>query len=125
MNVLVDSSVWVSHFKVVNANLVALLERDLVLVHPLIIGELACGTPPARTQTLFDLRGLRQTQQANIEEVANWIEREQLYGLGCGIVDMMLLASVLLTPNCRLWTLDKRLLTLAERFDIVYQPESH
>ncbi|MBU0770784.1 MAG: hypothetical protein KKE66_05080, partial [Gammaproteobacteria bacterium] len=42
--VLVDSSVWVDHYRHGNDTLIPLLDRDLVLIHPLIIGELACGT---------------------------------------------------------------------------------
>lgn len=53
--VLVDTSVWVDHFRRHNDNLVELLEFDLVWVHPLVAGEIACGTPPNRVQTLSDL----------------------------------------------------------------------
>ena len=51
-----------------------------------------------------------------------FIEREKLYGLGCGLVDMLLLASTLITPGAALWTLDKRLAELAGRFGVDYQP---
>ena len=50
-----------------------------------------------------------------------FIEREELYGIGCGIVDISLLASTLMTPGTRLWTLDKRLATLAARFDAAFK----
>lgn len=49
---LVDTSVWVAHFRQNNRLLTELLGRGLVLTHPLVLGELACGTPPARAQTL-------------------------------------------------------------------------
>ena len=39
-NVLVDTSVWVDHFRHRNDALVGLLELDRVLVHPLIVGEM-------------------------------------------------------------------------------------
>ena len=55
--ILVDTSVWVDHFKNRNEDLVRLLVSDSALIHPLIIAELACGTPPApRVQTLNNLR---------------------------------------------------------------------
>ena len=38
------------------------------------------------------------------EETLELIEREQFQDLGCGAVDMSLLASVLLTPDTLLWT---------------------
>lgn len=123
MSVLIDTSVWVEHFRRRNEALVALIVRDQALVHPLILGELACGTPPApREKTLGDLGLLQCAKQASWDEVRLFIEREQLFGLGCGIVDVALLASTLLTPDARLWTLDKRLADLAVRFDVVFEP---
>ena len=121
MGGLVDTSVWVDHFRYRNDALVELLELDLVMMHPLIVGELACGTPPNRVQVLADLNQLQQTQQASVREVIAFVERERLYGLGCGLVDMLLLASTLMTPGVALWTLDKRLCAVAERFEVLHQ----
>ena len=121
--VLVDTSVWVDHFRNRNENLVSLLTLDLALSHPLIVTELACGTPPApRSRTLTDIATLPQARQATLDEVRSFIEREKLYGLGCGVVDLALLASTLLTPGSRLWSLDRRLVELAQRFDVAFQP---
>ena len=120
---LVDTSVWVDHFRRGNATLVRLLDQNLVHMHPMIIGELACGTPPApRTQTLGDLGLLPLVQLVGLHEAMAFIERESLYGLGCGLVDMILLTSTLITPGMKLWTLDKRLADVAARFGIAYQP---
>jgi len=120
--VLVDTSVWVDHFRHRNAALEILLRRDLACIHPMIIGELACGTPPApRSRTLRDLGLLPTIQQASLRETMAFIERESLYGLGCGLVDLVLLASTLLTPAARLWTLDQRLGKLAARFHVAHQ----
>ncbi len=119
--ILVDTSVWVDHFKNRNEALVCLLLSDSALIHPLIIAELACGTPPApRSQTLNNLRQLRLRNQAGLQEVEEFIDREALYGLGCGLIDLQLLASVLITPGAKLWTLDKRLARLAGRFGVDY-----
>jgi predicted nucleic acid-binding protein len=121
--VLVDTSVWVDHFRNRNEDLVSLLMQDLVLSHPLIVTELACGTPPApRSRTLSDIATLPQARQATLDEVRGFIEREKLYDLGCGVVDLALLASTLLTPGSRLWSLDRRLTQLAQRFDIAFSP---
>ena len=46
MSVLVDTSVWVAHFRQRHEHLVQLLLADQAMVHPLVLGELACGTPP-------------------------------------------------------------------------------
>lgn len=53
------------------------------------------------------------------------VEREKLYGLGCGLVDMALLASTLITPATELWTLDQRLAELAGRFGVAHRPALH
>lgn len=126
MNVLVDTSVWIDHFRHHNSALVSLMESDLVLTHPMVLLELACGTPPApRIQTLKEIGLLAQVKQASLDEVMDFIEQNKLYGLGCGLVDMVVLASTLLTPDTKLWTLDKHLASLAERFDVVYRPKLH
>jgi hypothetical protein len=83
--VLVDTSVWVDHFRRGNPQLAQLLQQDMVLMHPMVLGELACGTPPARARTLADLQRLRPARQASMREVLGLIEREQLFGLGCGL----------------------------------------
>jgi hypothetical protein len=87
------------------------------------VTELACGTLPApRSRTLSDIATLPQARQATLDEVRGFIERDKLYGLGCGVVDLALLASTLLTPGSRLWSLDRRLTQLAQRFDIAFLP---
>jgi hypothetical protein len=54
-----------------------------------------------------------------------FIEREEIYGLGCRLVDIMLLGSVLITPGAQLWTLDKRLMGLAEKYNVAYRAHRH
>jgi predicted nucleic acid-binding protein len=114
--VLVDTSVWVDHFRRRNDTLVGLLHQDQVLVHPWVIGEIACGTPPKRAETLAHLASLQPATTASAAEAMAFVEREQLFGLGCGWVDVHLLAAACLTPRCQLWTLDLRLAALAQRF---------
>ena len=119
--VLVDTSVWVGHFRRANPELGSLLGTDRVLCHPLIVLELACGTLPApRERTLCDLRMLRLATVATTEEVLSLIETERLYDTGCGAVDIALLASVLMTPNARLWTADRNLEALATHLGVVF-----
>lgn len=122
MNVLVDTSVWVDHFRNGNTELIELLHSGRVLAHPMVVTELACCTPPApRAQTLADIGLLHPATPASLNEVRALIEREQLYGRGCGLVDIALLASALITPAAQLWTFDKRLISLASRFDMDYR----
>jgi len=48
-------------------------------------------------------------------------KREQFQDLGCEAVDMSLLASVLLTPDTLLWTVDKNLDALATRLGVAFR----
>ena len=119
--VLADTSVWISHFRKPNPVLQNLLSADQVLCHPLVLTEIACGTPPApRQRTLNDLSQLRSATVATTEEILALIEREQIQDSGCGAVDLILLGSVLLTPGAMLWTLDKKLAALATRFEVSF-----
>ena len=122
VHVLVDTSVWVEHFRKGDARLTKLLAQDAALMHAFVLEEIACGTPPApRARTLADLARLRQARLASHAEIMGFIEREQLHGQGCGMVDVNLLASTRITPGARLWTLDKRLATLAKRLDVAWE----
>ena len=123
--VLVDTSVWVDHFRHGNEELAHLLALDRVKGHPLVLGEIACGTPPNRVQTLADIGQLLPLQQATVPEAMAFIDRENLFGLGCGLVDVMLLVSTLMTPAATLWTLDKRLHNLARRFGVDHRAATH
>ncbi len=126
MSVLIDTSVWIDHFRHGNAALVALLGLDRALTHPMVRLEIACGTPPSpRIQTLNNMGLLQPCHQASLGEVMEFIEHEKLHGLGCGLVDMALLASTLITPGAELWTLDKRLANLAGRFGVAHLPTRH
>jgi predicted nucleic acid-binding protein len=121
--VLVDTSVWVAHFRLANETLGSLIAADMAMSHPMILLEVACGTPPQpRLETLANLEALEQAKQATIEEARRLVEQEKLYGLGCGLVDIVLLASTLITPAARLWTLDKNLNALAQRFGVAFKP---
>lgn len=111
--VLVDTSVWIAHFREGNAELIDLLSATEVLTHPFIIGELSLGSLPQRKTVLQLLQGLPQAKIAKHDEVMHFIAQQQLFGKGIGYVDSHLLAATQLTPSSSLWTLDKRLLALA------------
>ncbi|WP_256081098.1 VapC toxin family PIN domain ribonuclease [Massilia sp. YIM B04103] len=120
--VLIDTSVWVDHFRKGNPILKKLLNQDLAFTHQMVIGEIACGTPPEpREQTLSDLKLLPMVQHISLRETMEFIERESIYGAGCGLVDMVLLTSTLITPETKLWSLDKHLAGLADRFKVAYR----
>ena len=110
--VLVDSSVWIAHLRTGEPELADLLAAGLVLMHPFIRGELACGNLKNREVLLSDLRLLPSVRCASDEDTLHLIEARRLCGRGLGWVDANLLASSLIS-NCRLWTLDKRLQSAA------------
>ena len=105
---LVDTSVWVAHFRNGNSPLAELLNEALVLVHPFVVGELACGNLKNRARALSDLEALPSAVSATHEEVMRLLEDRELWGLGVGWIDAHLLASALLS-SCQFWTLDKGL----------------
>lgn len=127
MSVLVDSSVWVGHFKQRNEHLVVLLLNGMVVCHPYVVAEVACGTPPSRQAIIGMLGELESTPVATQTELLAMLNARQLYGRGrgCGLVDISLLASALLLGNVRIWTLDKRLGSMAGEFDKSYRPVLH
>lgn len=122
--VLADTSVWIAHFRRANPVLQSLLATEQILCHPLVVLEIACGTPPApRDRTLGDLGKLKQAVVATSNETLTLIEREQLQDSGCGAIDMALLASTLLTADTLLWTLDRDLAALASRLGVAFSGE--
>jgi predicted nucleic acid-binding protein len=121
--ILADTSVWVNHFRHGDTGLVNLLENGRVLIHPLIIGELACGNLPRRAETLDLLRRLPQVSMASGEEVFQVLEAHRLWGKGLGWIDVALLASAILAGSL-LWTYDRRLATVAHRAGVSH-PARH
>ena len=113
--ILVDSSVWIDHFRHGDPILSRLLDDRQVLAHPFVISELALGSLRQRDVILAALRGLPRSQVASDEEVHAFIERHKLFGLGIGYVDAHLLAGTLLSAEARVWTRDKRLRDVAVR----------
>ena len=125
MKVLVDSSVWVGHFKQRNDYLVALLEADSVVCHPYIVAEVACGTPPSRKAIISLLSELEHALIASHDELLALLDARQLYGRGCGFVDLSLLASAFLSESTQIWTLDKRFEQLAVEANRSFSPLLH
>ncbi len=105
---LVDTSVWVEHFRKGNAALTALLNRGEALTHPFIVGELACGTLTNRSTILGLLEELPAAVVAENDEVVRLVERNALYGRGLGWIDVHLLASAMLS-RAALMTFDEPL----------------
>ena len=95
-----------------------LLNQGHIVIHPFIIAELALGSLKERAKTLALLDLLPQVRVAQLSEVRAMIEARHLYGLGIGLIDAHLLASVFLHPSTLLWTKDRPLRKVAEALGI-------
>ena len=119
--ILADTSVWVDHFRTGNERLRQLLDRGEILVHAFVIGELMLGG--VKGDVLADLRALPFAAPALAGEVEAFIESAVLAGRGIGYVDAALLASAVLIDE-QLWTLDRRLASVADDLSIGVDPAS-
>ena len=106
--ILVDTSVWVSHLRVGNANLLKLLNQGEAVCHSFIFGELACGNLANRSEILSLVQTLPMAIEAEHDEVLHFIDHNRLMGRGLGLIDVHLIASAQLS-SIPIWTLDKKL----------------
>jgi len=118
--ILVDTSVWIDHLRKGIPALQAALEREQVLTHPFVLGELACARLANRQEVLDLLAALPAAPLATDDEAMLVIERHALMGRGIGLIDVHLLASATLTEGGRLWSRDRRLATLATEMKIAF-----
>jgi predicted nucleic acid-binding protein len=119
MMVLADTSIWIDHFRQGDRQLIQFLNRDDVVMHPFVIGELALGSASKKMASMIgDLGDLPQAIVAMPDEVLKFIVDRKLSGCGIGYVDAHLLASVALVPETLIWTRDKRLQVVAKSLSL-------
>jgi predicted nucleic acid-binding protein len=106
--ILADTSVWVQHFDRRDRRLEEHLMNGEVLMHPFVIGELACGDLRPRSETLAVLQAMPRAREASHEETLALLEAHTLHRRGVGWVDLHLLASARLS-GARLLTDDRAL----------------
>jgi len=117
--ILVDTSVWINHFRKIDHELVDHLNIGSVACHPFIIGELACGNLSNREEILMLLQALPTTPILEPNEILHFIENKALIGRGLGYIDIHLLASSIL-GNVVFWTADRRLREAATELGLSY-----
>jgi len=117
--VLVDTSVWIAHFRRASDALQEMLVAGAVVCHPAVIGELACGTLKSRAATLDLLHELPRATDATDEEVLTFLEHHRLFGSGLGWTDVHLLAAAAVS-GCEIWTLDRKLTDSARRLNLAH-----
>lgn len=121
--ILVDTSVWVDHLRRGDPVLMSLLNSNQVLMHPFVLGELACGSLVNRAEVLALLGDLPRVVVATDEETLFFIERHSLMGRGIGYVDAHLLAAVALNEGSLFWSRDKRLQGVASALVLAFDKE--
>jgi predicted nucleic acid-binding protein len=104
---LVDTTVWIDHFRRGNLELKGLLLHNDVLMHPFIIGEIACGSLRNKTEILRLLGESPPASLAEHDEALKRVEEKRLWSPGLGWIDAHLLASALLS-RAKVLTFDKR-----------------
>jgi hypothetical protein len=119
--ILVDSSVWIDHFRGKENSLRVHLEREEVLMHPFVMGEIACGNLKNRNYVLAMMANLPSAVTATDREALEFIEQRSLYGRGLGYIDIHLLAATALTPDALMWSLDSRLQRVAEEMEMAHE----
>ncbi|MEO5734533.1 MAG: hypothetical protein ABIN96_03315 [Rubrivivax sp.] len=100
--ILVDSSVWIDHFRHGDAELSALVGAVVVMSHPFVVGELACGNLSQRGAVVTTLSRLPSTPVVAHDQVLAFVERHLPMGRGIGWVDAHLLASTLVAGRVSL-----------------------
>jgi predicted nucleic acid-binding protein len=116
--ILADTSIWTDHFRRADDGLAGYLDAREILAHPYVIGELTLGHLRERRVILRALHNLPKVEVATDREVLEFIDRQSLFGLGIGYVDVHLLASIRLTSGSRLWSRDRRLNETAQRLGL-------
>ena len=119
--ILVDTSVWVDHFRSPEPALARLVEASQLVMHPFVVGELAMGSLADRRLRLRLWAAMPTLPIVPLEEVLMLVERRRLYSRGIGYPDASLLASSLLTPDTLMWTRDRRLSEIAREFGVLVE----
>ena len=118
--ILVDTSVWVDHLNAPDATMTARLQANEVLMHSMVIGELACGNLRAREARIADLKGVQGIAELGNDVVITRIEEHHLMGRGLGFVDAHLICAVLEEAGACLWTRDRRLNEVATELGVAF-----
>ena len=119
--VLVDTSVWVEHFRSGVGHLSELLLDGRVVTHLVVIGELSCSGLCNRSEILLLMESIPRMRGVNRHELGYFIEQAALAGVGLGLLDAELLACVKL-DGAELWSWDRRLHDCASDLGMAHRP---
>lgn len=113
--ILVDSSVWIQHFKKTDSFLVNSLKEDRVVVHPLIIQEISLGHIKNRELIIELVSYLHIAPTASHQQIQEFILKNKLAGSGVGVIDIHLLYAAV-RGKLSIYTFDKSLNKLSKKF---------
>ncbi|WP_068078455.1 type II toxin-antitoxin system VapC family toxin [Novosphingobium lentum] len=119
MAVVIDTSVWIEHFRQARPEIAALAGAGDLLMHPFVIGELALGSVPDRERLLRFLGAQRSIDPAAPAALLVFIDEHRLHGSGIGYVDAQLLKGCH-DHAAQLATLDRRLAQQADKLGLLY-----
>jgi predicted nucleic acid-binding protein len=122
--VLVDTSVWIrflANREPYASGLDRLLQRDEVVGHELIFGELLIGDRGGRPKLLAAYEQMSQASVIPHLDVVRFVRDRGLQGRGVGWIDVHLCASALV-DGLKLWTADPRFAEVAEELAVGYEP---
>ena len=118
--ILADTSVWVDHLNRPDERMTVLVEAGEVLLHSMVIGEIALGNMANRKPRIAELRDLPRVLELDNDTVIAKIEEHELYGRGIGFVDAHLICSALEREDTQLWTRDRRLHQVADDLGVAF-----
>lgn len=120
--ILVDSTIWIDHLRAQDSRLSDLIAGEQVVMHPLVLGEIAMGSLKDRENLLNRLAILPMAPSVRDAAVMLLVDSAKLFSTGLSFIDAHLLASTRMLPGCFFWTRDKRLHAQAERIGVAYKP---
>lgn len=121
--ILADTAIWIDHLRHGEPRLVGLLESGAVLMHSLVLGELACGSLKDRGLRLAQWRAMPRIASVTDAQAVAFIEWHRLMSLGLSFVDIHLLAASAVHDGTRLWTRDRRLAEAARALDLLFEAD--
>lgn len=118
---IVDTSVWIDFLRGNAASLASAVDSRTLLVHPFVVGELACGSIRGRDAFLASLQLLPTAAVASHDDVFQLVSRRRLWGRGLSWIDAHLLCSALLSGTS-IWTLDRALREACAELGVEHDP---
>lgn len=117
--ILVDTSVWINYLIKGNIELEKLLLNYQVITHEYVIGELIAGNIKNRGEFIPLLIQIKKLKVFSLNEIMEFVEVNNLFGIGLGYIDIQLLYSAI-QSNSLIWTLDNKLKENAIKFNCCY-----